>query len=240
MPAERLQKILSASNVCSRRQAEKLILAGEVSINGQVVSDLGYKADLEKDQIVVSGQRITQKETHLYYKFNKPRGLISSKSDDLNRKTIYQDLNLPQSVNSAGRLDKESEGLMILTNDGEMLKRLTHPRYELSKTYHVKVFPKFNDNHLRALINGVEIDRELLKAFSARKLVEKGENWLEIVLKEGKKREIRKLLAHFDYHVKRLIRVSHGSVQLKKLRTGELIKLSEKEIADLRCELGLK
>lgn len=240
MSEERLQKILSASNVCSRRQAEKLILAGEVSVNGQIVSNLGAKADLEKDQILVSGKRIRHKEIKLYYKFNKPRGLISSKSDDLDRKTIYQDLQLPQSVNSAGRLDKDSEGLMILTNDGELLKRLTHPKYELSKTYHVKVFPKIKDSLLKDLVKGIEIDREYLKAFSAQKLMEKGENWLEIILKEGKKREIRKLLAYFDYHVKRLIRVSHGSVQLKRLRVGELKVLSEKEISDLKLELGLK
>jgi len=230
----RLQKFLADAGVASRRAGEQFILDGRVAVNGQPVRLLGSKIDPEHDRVTVDGKSVRSLRK-LYVVLHKPRGCVCSKQDEHNRPTVY-DL-LPkewQIVNSVGRLDYASEGLLFLTNDGEFALRLTHPRYGVRKRYVVTVEGKVDDAMLRQFTTGVYHEGEKLKAergwiISATKAA----SVVELELAEGKNREVRRLFESQGLTVKRLVRTMIGKIKLGELKPGKWRALTQSEIKTL-------
>jgi 23S rRNA pseudouridine2605 synthase len=230
----RLQKFLSDAGVASRRASEQIILAGRVAVNGETVSELGRKVDPAHDRVTVDSQPIKSKRK-IYLALHKPRGLVCSRNDELGRATIYE--LLPKEwghLHSVGRLDFNSEGLLFLTNDGELSLRLTHPRYGVHKKYVVTVDGRVDDALLRELTHGIWVEGEKLKAEKA-KLVTGGQaqSIVELDLAEGKYREVRRMFESRGRTVKRLVRVQIGKIKLGELRPGKWRTLTEPEIKSL-------
>lgn len=224
---ERLQKILSRAGVTSRRHAETAILAGRVKVNGKVVRELGVKADPAVDSIEVDGKALRQpKVQHRYFAYYKPRGVVVSKSDPEGRKTVFDLLKLPREVNSVGRLDKESEGLLLLTDDGEFLQRYTHPSFGIRKVYRVQISRPLAAEERRRLLDGVELEEKRVKALALKACPGPEGHWIEITLGEGLKREIRRMLEVLGVKVLRLIRIRHGEVELGRLQPGQVLEIS--------------
>ena len=226
-----LARALSKLGYCSRAKAAELIRAGKVRLNGRVQRAPETPVRMEKDRIEVDGQRVGAAEK-IYLILNKPRGVVTTASDEQGRETVYDYLDEDSKwLAPVGRLDKASEGLLLLTNDPEWAARVTTPETHLDKTYHVQVGVIADDVLLRNLENGVRTrDGELLSAKRARLLRSGGRNsWLEIVLDEGKNRQIRRMLEHFKIEVLRLIRVAIGPIELRDLAKGEKRPLAQRE-----------
>lgn len=236
---ERLQKILSRAGVASRRRAEELILAGRVKVNGKAVRELGVRADFAADEISVDGQTLRRPTFHRYFAYYKPRGIVVTKRDDFGRKTVFDLLDLPKAVNSVGRLDKESEGLLLLTDDGELLQRYTHPSFQVKKVYQVRVTRLPSPDERRRMKEGIQLEEKEVHAFSVKTLQGRDGLWLEIVLGEGIKREIRRMLETFGIKVLQLIRVKHGEVELGQLKPGQIRELSGSILKKIRRSVGL-
>ncbi len=227
MASERLQKILSRAGVASRRHAEQWILEGKVKVNGQIITELGARADPDRDKIEVEGRVLRLASRHQYFAFYKPVGWLVTKQDEQGRRGIFERLHLPPNVNSVGRLDRDSEGLLLLTDDGDFIQRYSHPSFRIPKVYHVQVSRLPNSEEQAAMLHGVLEGEDLLQAVRVTPLRPiRGEHWIEIELNEGKKREIRRMLGLLEIRVWRLIRVQHGSVSLGEMRPGELKKLA--------------
>ena len=229
-----LARALSKLGYCSRARATALIRAGQVTLNGAARRDPETPVQIERDRIAVEGHVIKAAE-NVYLMMNKPRGLITTASDEKGRDTVYSVFadraeSLPW-VAPVGRLDKASEGLLLLTNDSEWAARITAPDSHLPKTYHVQVASIPPKEVLESLRRGVRIDDgEFLHAVRCRLLRSGGKNcWLEITLDEGKNRQIRRMLAALDLRVLRLVRVSIGPLQLGTLRKGTYRSLTEEE-----------
>lgn len=234
-----LARALSKLGYCSRSQAAELIRAGQVKLNGVVRRDPETYAHLGKDRIEVNGAPVAS-STKIYVVLNKPRGVVTSASDEKGRETVYA--YLPKSLPwlaPVGRLDKASEGLLLLGNDPEWAARITDPASHLAKTYHVQVRGVPDAQTLQRLRAGVTDRGETLSARSVE-LLRAGEKnaWLEIVLDQGRNRQIRRMLAALDYEVLRLIRVAIGSLALGELAKGAWRRLSTAEIAALVPEQG--
>ena len=232
MPPEvRLHKYIAECGIASRRKAEKLILSGKVKVNEQVVTQLGTKIDPSSDKVIVNGKLLKRKEEKIYIKLYKPQGVVSAAWDP--RETTVVDLvkDIPCRLYPVGRLDKKSEGLMILTNDGELANRLMHPRYEHEKEYIVNVqFPMTNDQ-LKKLEEGVVIENKKtlpakVKGISSRRF--------SITLREGKKRQIRRMLEAVGNKVTRLKRVRVKNIHLGKLSPGKYDYLTTFEVKNLK------
>lgn len=238
---QRLQKILSACGVASRRKAEEMILAGRVKVNGRVAK-LGDSADAEKDIILLDGEVVRRSEEKIYLALHKPRGFVTTMQDEKNRRCVadlVQDV--PQRVYPVGRLDKDSEGLLLLTNDGAFANLVMHPSREIAKTYRVTVRPGINEEQLNCLSTGIVIDGR--KTAPARvKVLEEAENRvvLEIVLTEGRNREIRKMCEALKLEVARLKRTSEGCVKLGMLKQGAYRELTKEEIRGLTAMIRKK
>lgn len=233
---ERLQKILSQAGVASRRAAEEMIRAGRVRVNGQVAT-LGQKADPQRDTITVDGQRI-RLAPKVYIALYKPRKVLSTLEAEPGdqRRTLQDILPIPKRVYPVGRLDYESEGLMLMTNDGDLAHRLTHPSYGHAKIYRVLVAHRPDEEQLEALRHGVVLSdghRTLLAEVRIESLAGKGA-WLRIALREGRKRQIREMCTLIGLPVVRLIRIAIGPLQLGALKPGEWRYLSAEEIALLQ------
>ncbi len=225
---ERLQKILSRAGIASRRHAETAILSGRVKLNGKIVRELGVKADPVTDSIEIDGQPLRQpKAKHRYFAYYKPRGVMVSKRDPQGRKTVFDLLKLPPEVNAVGRLDKESEGLLLLTDDGEFLQRYTHPSFGIRKVYQVQVSRPLEPEERQRLLDGVELEEKRVKALSLKRHPAAEGHWIEITLGEGVKREIRRMLETVGIRVLRLIRVRHGEVVLGELQPGQVAEISQ-------------
>lgn len=236
MAAERLQKILSHAGVSSRRVAEELILAGRVAVNGVAVTELGSRADPEHDDVLVDGVPVVRDRYH-YIAVHKPWGLVTTRSDEFGRETVM-DLVPPELasiVHPVGRLDRDSEGLILLTNDGHMTERLTHPRNQVEKEYLVKISRPLSDRELQRMVRGLEHDGERMRAYSASTLAAPGsdEAWVRVVLREGKKREVRRMLEVLGREVRILRRVRIGPVVLGTLPVGQWRELNEGEVESL-------
>jgi 23S rRNA pseudouridine2605 synthase len=230
----RLQKFLADAGVASRRASEQIILAGRVAVNGETVTELGRKVDPARDRVTLDSQPVKSKRK-IYLALNKPRGLVCSRNDELGRPTIYE--LLPREwghLHSVGRLDFNSEGLIFLTNDGELSLRLTHPRYGVHKKYLTTVEGHVEEAMLRELTRGVWSEGEKLKAEKA-KLVSAGQSQsvVELELAEGKYREVRRMFESQGRAVKRLVRVQIGKIKLGELRPGKWRTLTEPEIKSL-------
>jgi 23S rRNA pseudouridine2605 synthase len=231
---ERINKYLAHAGLGSRRHCEELVRAGRVAVGGEVVRELGTRVGPEQE-VCVDGKSI-HAERMVYWLVNKPRGHLCTNYDPSGRpRAIDLAPDVGERVYTVGRLDEDSEGLLLLTNDGDLAHRLMHPRFGIDKTYLVQVagLPTFQD--LRKLLEGVWLSDGRVKAKSARKLKTQGQSaWLRIVLSEGKNREIRRMLAKLEHKVLRLIRVGIGPVQLGRLKSGRSRPLTAAELRQLR------
>lgn len=230
---ERVQKILAAAGVGSRRECEQLIADGRVAVDGQVVT-LGAKADAREQVLTVDGERIPTDPGLAYLMLNKPRGVVTTASDPQGRPTVMELVPANPRVFPVGRLDQDTEGLLVLTNDGELANRLTHPRYGIEKTYVAQVRGRLRRHLSRALIQGVELADGPARARSVRELGHDREHALvELVLAEGRKREVRRMLAAVDLPVERLARVKLGPLPLGDLTPGTTRPLNGAEVRAL-------
>ena len=235
MPEERLQKILARAGFGSRRANEELIQAGRVRVNGRV-AELGMKADPQTDQITVDGRPIQVEEEQIYIALYKPRGVISAVSSPDPRKTVRELVPIEGHLVPVGRLDVDSEGLMILTNDGELTNRLTHPRYGHEKEYRVLVARRPDPEQLATWRRGVVLEdgyKTQPVEVNLTSVYGKGA-WLRVVMKEGRKRQIRETGSLLGLPVVRIIRVRIGSLLLEHLKPGEWRHITPKEVADLK------
>ncbi len=225
-----LARVLSKLGYCSRSRAAELIRSGEVAVNGTVRRDPEYPVSMEKDKLEVNGRPIKAGKK-IYLVLNKPRGVVTTASDEQGRQTVYDLLDEHEGwLGPVGRLDKASEGLLLLTNDSEWGALVAAPETHLDKTYHVRVESQVDDSLLQSLLNGVTSDGELLRAKSARKL--RGGTrraWIEIVLDEGKNRQIRRMLDALNIEVVRLVRVAIGPLALGDLPKGQSRELTRAE-----------
>jgi len=236
---ERLQKALARAGVASRRKAEGLIQAGRVRVNDRVVTKLGTRVDPEQDVIIVDGQPISQPVSHTYILLHKPRGVLSTTNDPHGRPTVLDLVRTKARVYPVGRLDRDSEGLILLTDDGELTYRLTHPRYEHEKEYRVLVEGHIGERALQRLREGVELEDGLTWPAQVERLEEEGGGtWLRMVIHEGRKRQVRRMCQAVGHPVRRLIRVRMGSLNLGELRAGEWRYLTTSEVRALKKERG--
>jgi 23S rRNA pseudouridine2605 synthase len=237
----RLQRLISQAGVAARRKAEELILAGRVTVNGQVVRELGSKADPETDRVAVDGVGIAAEEP-FYVILNKPKGCITAVSDDRGRPTVMDYLpNLPHSVVPVGRLDFYSEGVLLLTNDGELSAKLLAPRSHVPKTYHVKIKGTIRPGALQVLRDGVRLeDGTITQPAEVDELpAESKHSWLAITLYEGKSRQIHRMMEALGYEVTKLQRVAFGNLSYHGLRVGDARELTQAELNELREMVGL-
>jgi 23S rRNA pseudouridine2605 synthase len=234
----RLQKFLADAGVASRRAAEQIILEGRVVVNGSAVRVLGSKIDPARDEVTVDGKIVKAHKKH-YIVLHKPKGCVCSKADEHDRMTVYELLPKEwQIVNSVGRLDFASEGLLFLTNDGDFALKLTHPRYGVRKRYVVTVEGKVDGEVLDRFTNGIFHDGEKLKAERAWLLsATKSGSIVELELAEGKNREVRRLFESQGFLVRRLVRTQIGKVKLAELKPGKWRTLTPTEIKTLLPEL---
>ena len=236
----RIQKMIADSGVCSRRKAEQMISQGRVKINGHPVK-LGDKCGY-KDLITIDGERIMipRKKNFIYIMMNKPRGYVTTVSDELDRRCVMDLLeDVEERVYPVGRLDRNSEGLLLFTNDGEFANSIMHPSRHISKTYRVTVRPDINDDQLVALSEGVVIDgKKTLPASVVVKDKEAGRVVILITIKEGRNRQIRKMCEAVGLEVARLRRISIGPLKLGMLKPGGYRELTADELRALRNAIG--
>ena len=232
---ERLQKIIAAAGVDSRRHAEKLITAGRVSVNDVVVRELGAKADAAQDVIRVDGKVISVEKTLLYIILHKPAGYVTTMSDPEHRPTVVDLIRgIPERVYPVGRLDYDSEGLLLLTNDGDFAQKIQHPRFQSPKVYRVKIQGRLSKEEIKQLTKGIQLADGLFKPENIQ--VEKFNDkscWLRLTLREGKNRVIRRGFEAAGHRVARLVRVAIGDVTLGNRKQGDWRYLTPGEIARL-------
>lgn len=248
MSEERLQKIMSAAGVASRRLAEELITQGRVEVNGTTVTTLGTKADPERDEIKVDGRRIREQKRKRYILLYKPRGYVTTRSDPEGRPTVMDLMKgVREYVYPVGRLDYDSEGLLLMTNDGELAARLMHPRHEIEKVYEARVRGVPDEDDLARLARGVVIDghrtapARIRLADRAIKVTEAGaeQTFVEIVLHEGRQRQVRKMFESIGHPVSRLRRVRIGPITDEHIPPGHWRELDAQELTKLRRASGL-
>jgi 23S rRNA pseudouridine2605 synthase len=245
MGSERLQKIIAAAGVASRRKAEELIRSGRVAVNGQMVTELGTKADPERDHIRVNGKLLGGPERHVYLLLNKPKGFVTTVSDPERRPTVMNLLaGVKGRVYPVGRLDYGSEGLLLLTNDGELAERLMKLASHVAKTYLVKVSGKPTEEQIAKLRSGVSIPTEdggRVKTAPAKvKVIKDATNpWYEVTLIEGRNRQIRRMFEQVGHHVEKIRRVRYGPLELD-VPPGRYRQLKPQEVARLRRAAGQK
>ena len=234
MPASRLNKFIASSGICSRRKADELIESGVVFVNGKKVTELGFLVQ-DKDKVVVN-QKLIKPVKHEYYRFYKPAGYITTADDEKGRKTIYDIL--PENLNHlkpVGRLDKDSTGLLILTNDGDLINQLTHPSIKIPKVYLVSVDSVVHPHELEQMAAGIEIEPGK-KAYADITVLEadKKHTYMQITLYQGMNRQIRKMFEYFGHEVKTLKRIQHGVITLEGLKRGEVKAIKPKQIKELK------
>ena len=235
---ERLQKVLAKAGVASRRHAEILIDAGRVEVNGKIISKQGVKVNPSVDVIRVDGVRVNVNEEHEYFVLNKPRGMQSTMSDDLGRPcvgdVVSEKVAAGQRLFHVGRLDADTEGLLILTNDGEMANRLMHPKYEVTKTYLATVLGEADRKLVRQLKEGIELEDGLAKADVAQVVdTNQGYSLVRLELHEGRKHIVRRMLKEAGFPVQRLVRTKLHTVQLGDMKPGGLRALNSSELTSL-------
>lgn len=231
---QRLNKFIASSGLCSRRKADELIEAGKVLVNGKVIKEMGFQVG-PKDKVVIDKQLI-KPQRHEYYKFYKPAGYITTSDDEKGRKTIYDIL--PKELHHlkpVGRLDKDSTGLLILTNDGELINQLTHPSVKVTKVYTVSVEGKITVNDLETLAKGIEIEKGKIAYAEAMVLdFDKNETMLQVVLTQGLNRQIRKMFDYLGHPVVSLKRIQHATIAIEGLKRGQVRIIKASQLKDLR------
>jgi 23S rRNA pseudouridine2605 synthase len=240
MPLERIQKILSSAGICSRREAEELILEGRVKVNGRVVTELGAKADIDSDVIKVGSRVIRPEGRKLYVLLNKPKGFISTLKDPQGRHTVVDLLgNLGRRVYPVGRLDYDSEGVLLLTNDGEFANAIMHPSREVDKTYEVKVDGVMTDADIARLQSGVRLKDGMTAPAKVKKLkLTRANSWVEITIHEGRKRQVRRMCEAVGHPVLKLRRTKIGPLGLTGVPAGQYRELTPREVKALEKAAG--
>jgi 23S rRNA pseudouridine2605 synthase len=240
---ERLQKILARAGLASRREAERWIVEGRITVNGAVVRKLGSQADPAKDSIKVDGKRVKPAVAPLYYAFHKPPGIITTLNDPEHRPDLTPflvRLGEKRRVFPVGRLDYNTTGLLLLTNDGELTLRLTHPRFGVKKLYRAKLSACPTEEALTHLRQGIRLDDGMTAPARVRVIEKLKKNaWVELEVHEGRKREVRRMFEVLGYFVEKLIRIRVGPISLGALAPGELRPLSQSEIQSLKRAVGL-
>jgi len=231
----RLQKLLAQSGVASRRKCEEMMLAGEVVVDGEVVTRLGTKVDPLVAVIRVSGRRLPPISPHVYLVLNKPRGVVSTMSDPEGRRTLADVVaDRPERLFHVGRLDTDTSGLLLLTNDGDFAHRMAHPSFEVDKTYVAEVDGEITRATLQQLRDGVTLDDGPVAVSTAKVVTQgAGKSIVELVIHEGRNRIVRRLLDHVGHPVRRLTRTAIGPVVIGQLRSGDLRDLTLDELGDL-------
>lgn len=231
----RLQKFLAAAGIASRREAERLIEGGRVEVNGRVVTVLGTRVDPAKDRVRVDGRAVRGGSPRVYFLLHKPRGFITTASDPEGRPTVLDLLRgVRERVFPVGRLDWNSEGLLILTNDGDLAWRLTHPANHVPKTYRVKVKGIVGAAALEAVRRGLYLDGRRSLPAEASRVSSQSNSWLEVTLYEGRRNQIRRIFERLGHPVLKLRRVSIGPISDRGLRPGQFRRLDEEEVRRLR------
>ena len=233
---ERLQKFLANNGIASRRQCEEYILQGKVAVNGKIVKELGTKVNPSKDVIEYNGKRVENSEKKVYILLNKPIEYVTTVKDQFNRPTVLDLVNVQEKVVPVGRLDMYTSGALILTNDGDFVYKVTHPKYEVEKTYTVTVKGIVNDEDVKQLENGVKIDDYISGKAKVKILktnIEKNFSRLQITIHEGKNREVRKMCETIGKKVLALHRRKIGNLDVKNIEIGKWRYLSKGEVEAL-------
>ena len=235
----RLQKFLADSGVASRRKSEELIADGKVRVNGRV-AQIGDKIDPKHDVVTVNGRKLVRDNSYVYLVLNKPRGYVTTMSDEMDRRCVAELVaDVGRRVYPVGRLDRDSEGLLLITNDGEFANAMTHPSRHISKTYRVSVRPKITEEQLTVLTSSLMIDgRKTMPADVRIVSNEEDKSVLEIVLYEGRNRQIRRLCEEAGLDTVRLKRVAIGQLKLAGLKVGEYRSLTHDEVSLLKRQSG--
>lgn len=238
----RLNKYIASTGICSRRKADELILQGRVRVNDKVISELGFYVR-EKDRVFVDNKPIRPQKTE-YYKFYKPAGYITTTEDEKGRKTIY-DL-IPQELHHlkpVGRLDKESTGLIILTNDGDFINEMTHPSIKVPKVYIVTINGKFTKDDAEKMLNGIEIEtdsgeKKIAYAESLPIEIKPKTSIIQVVLYQGINRQIRKMFAKLGFEVEHLKRIQHATLTIEGLKKGQIKAIKPKQVKELKTYIA--
>jgi len=230
---ERLQKILARAGVASRRAAERAITEGRVSVNGEVVTELGSKADAAVDDIRVDGKRLRPAAAPVYLLLNKPKGVVTTRHDPEGRVTVMDLVPRVTGLFPVGRLDVTTEGLILLTNDGAFAEQVSHPRYEVARVYHAKVRGVPDAAVLARLRTGVRVEGDLLAFDRVRVLESDKHAWIEVELHEGKHHEVKRLLEAVGHPVSKLTRVGIGPLTARGLKPGAFRELTPQEVRRL-------
>lgn len=241
---ERLQKVLAARGVASRRAAEEIIKAGRVRVNGQVVREMGVKVNPERDNILVDNKQLAKPRLR-YIVLHKPSGYITTTSDERGRWKVMDLVDVQERIVPVGRLDRDTEGLLLLTNDGEVAHRLMHPRYGIQKEYHALVSPLPNQDEMAEMTKGVELrdERGRIERTAPARVnllpVKHGEQWIRIIISEGRKRQVRRMLEAVGCEVQKLVRVRLGPLVLTGIPKGTWRDLTPGERRELFVALKL-
>ena len=235
---ERLQKFIANKGICSRRKAEELILNGKVKVNGKIILELGTKIDIDKDIVEVNGEKVSNNiDKKIYVLLNKPIGYVTTTKDQFGRDTVLDLVKVKEKILPVGRLDMYTSGALILTNDGDFIYKVTHPKHEIEKTYNVTVRGKITEeDDVEKLTNGVEIENYVSKEAKVKILKindEKNLSRIEITIHEGKNREVRKMCEAIGKKVLALHRTKIGNINVKNLKLGEWRYLNQKEVKSL-------
>ena len=232
----RLQKFLANSGICSRRKAEEYILAGKVKVNGKIITELGTKVNPAKDEVTFEGKVVKNVEDKIYILLNKPIGYVTTAKDQFNRETVLDLINIKEKVVPVGRLDMYTSGALILSNDGEFIYKVTHPKYEIETAYNVTLKGKVTEEEIKALEKGVKIEDYVSGKAKVKILKideEKDVSRIEIIIHEGKNREVRKMCNAIGKKVLALHRSRIGNLNVKDLKIGEWKYLNNKQIESL-------
>ncbi|WP_455370295.1 pseudouridine synthase [Petrachloros mirabilis] len=234
--AVRLQKLIAGTGIASRRKAEEMIAAGRVTVNGKVVTELGTKVDPARDHVKVDGKHISAAQPFVYVMLNKPKNVMSTLDDPGGRTTVKDYLRgVSVRVFPVGRLDFDSEGLMLLTNNGDLAQALLHPRYHVPKTYLIKVKGVLTDDEIRRLEQGVKLEDGMTSPASVKKVRKvEANSWLEITIREGRKHQVKRMLESVGHPVIKLMRIRMGPLSLGALEPGEFRFLTDREANALR------
>ncbi|MEI7770410.1 MAG: pseudouridine synthase, partial [Chloroflexales bacterium] len=241
MTAERLQKVLASAGIASRRDCEGMIAAGRVTVNGRVIQEPGTRVDLSEDVVEVDGQPVRKPTTRTYLVLNKPVGVVSTVDDPQGRPTVIDLVDVPARIYPVGRLDVDSEGLLLLTDDGELTHQLTHPRYEVEKEYRALLDRPLDSDAMRQWREGVLLNGEPTSPAWVD-LVETTDEgpWFRVVLREGRKRQIREVARLLGYEVSRLIRIREGDLHLGDLPLRQWRPLTPEEISALHAHVATR
>jgi 23S rRNA pseudouridine2605 synthase len=236
----RLNKYIAQSGICSRRSADILIQSGRVTVNGIPVEKLGTSVDETKDQVVVDGKCVVLGDKHVYILLNKPPGYLSTVKDSFHRPTVLDLVGKKKKVFPVGRLDLDTEGVLLLTNDGELTYRLTHPKFEIEKTYLVTVEGEMDEKIFEEFRRGIKLE-DGVTATGEGKIIKagSGESTFELTLKEGRKREIKRMCHQVGLTVLHLVRVNFAHLTAKGLKIGQWRHLTENEVTRLKKLAGL-